>query len=118
MMGIIGGGKKVNCKHVGVMVSPQVYSYLALHALANKTSSSEHIRQMVELWMVKQRAAESDLKLVQKVIQRYLASFTIDKVSFDVFLKSVKTELKRKGVAEEYINLILSGIEDNAKNNK
>jgi len=124
-MSLFGKNNNDNSKHAGVMISPRAHSYLALYCLANKTSISEFIRKMVELWIIKQRAAESDTKLVEKVVQRTISIMKRDSFipirqrPFNETIKLIKIDLKRKGVTEENINLIIKGIEEeNGKNDK
>jgi hypothetical protein len=124
-MSLFGRNPNDNSKHTGVMISPHAHSFLALYCLANKTSISEFIRKMVESWIIKERASESDIKLVEKVIQRTLCIIKRDNAipnrqrPFDETIKLIKIDLRRKGISEENINLIIKGIEEaNGKNNK
>jgi hypothetical protein len=121
-MSLFGKNVNDNSKHVGVMISPHAHRYLTLYCLANSTSASEFIRKMVESWLIKQRAVESDTKLVEKIVQRTISILkrdcSIPKKPFNETIRLIKCDLKRKGISEENIDLIIKGIEKhNAKNN-
>ena len=106
--------KKEQCKFIGAFLPQWIHSYLAMYTLAKEQTKSEVIRNLIEDWV---KSSEiSDNELLQEIISKVKTQWKLQKhsdssLNFDYFKRNIHQELTRKGMQEDYIELILKEIE-------
>jgi hypothetical protein len=108
---------KEDCKYVGARVTPRIRSYLTLYSLAKGTNKSKIIKELIDSWMLKQRANELDTVLIREVTSRINSQWLTSKVlntqiSFSKFKEIVKEELLEKGLLKSMVDSIMEGIKE------
>jgi hypothetical protein len=107
--------KERNHKLLGASIHTDIHEYLSLYALAKETSKSMILKNLVETWMEKQKAKESDSTLVKEVARRALNKWNVNKtrgimMSLTELKQIVSVDLEREGLAAKHIERILNEI--------
>lgn len=98
---------------MGAYVSKRVHSYFTLYTLAKRTSKSKVFNELFLDWISQQKEIDTETDLLKQIIvniQKIRNKSKNRDTSLDVFKKVVEAELTAKGVALNYIAIILSEI--------
>ena len=106
-----GGGE--DTKLVGAVVPTNISDYFNLFCVADARSKSSIIRPLIEDWY-----NDAIIKFPKKKLIKVIASIGYEsyqakkkKRPFDVVLRQQEKELKKKGISDTHIKLILNKIE-------
>lgn len=104
-------------KYVGAKLPPRICSYLTLYSLAKGTNKSKIIKELIDSWMLKQRAKELDTVLIREVTSRINSQWLTSKVlntqiSFSKFKEIAQEELLAKGLLTNDVDSIMKGIKE------
>jgi len=104
-----------NTKLIGAVVSPHIHQYITLFALAKGTTKSKLFKDLLNEWMLAQRATATDDALLKELIQRINEQWEKEKESnpsmkFDKFTDLISNEMRDKGLKMSYITLVLAEI--------
>ena len=108
---------KIAKEHVGVTVSPHTRSYLAIYSLAKGAYMTTIIRNLIEVWISKQRLKETDSQLIRQVIVRINSLWKTSKIlnpqlSFCEFINITREDLLAKGILKNEVELILKEVKE------
>jgi hypothetical protein len=98
---------------VGAYVSRRIHSYFTLFTLAKGVSKSKIFTELFYDWISKQKEIDSEAELLRQIIMRVQKTRKrVRNRDMDIgtFKKVIGAELLSKGVAENYVALILSEI--------
>lgn len=107
--------KGINGKMVGVLFPMDLHSYFSLFALAKGLTKSTIVKQQMDRWYdLSAHATEGKPEnLIAELIAKIKDEWDLVKneTSLIHFKRELKNELRRKGVCEEHIKIILKNIE-------
>ena len=109
--------RKEDFKLIGVSVRRWVHEYLTLYTLAKGSTKSILLRQMVEQLLIEQREINTDAILIKEISDklnyiRYEDRVRGVKLSFEKYKEEVLVELRKRGLKESYIEIIMSQLKD------
>jgi len=108
---------KKEYKFVGVKVPPRIHSYLTLYSLAKGTRKSKIIKDLIETWIIKQRACELDSVLIRGVALRINSQWMAARIlnpqlSFSDFKDMIKDDLLVRGLSRMDTDLIIKELKE------
>lgn len=103
-------------KIVGVIFPKKVYTYFSLFVLAKGITKSIPIKEQMQKWYDRSILNEPENELIDELVGRIKREWAyIKKRNPDMLIASFKTslkiELRKKGLQDNYIETILSKIE-------
>ena len=99
-------------RFMGAYLSPQIDSYLSLYSIAKGLTKSMILRGLMQQWYSKERKANSEYQLIQKIIGTAQHEFEIRKkqpggCSLDSFKQELAIELTNKRIDNDHIATII-----------
>jgi hypothetical protein len=107
---------------IGINVPILINKYLALYALSKEVSKSIVIRNILENWMIGQRSKDSIRSLIDKIVDKCVLLWHIEKTvhpntTLSSYLEQLRIELIQKGIEGVHINQIINGVRDGETTN-
>lgn len=104
-------------KHVGVILSQQISSYLSLYALSKGVTKSMIVRDQMKEWYRSKRTINSTKDLITTIVVgidhewklRNKSPYPI--LDIESFKKDLEIELLQKGISKEDIESILTRLD-------
>jgi len=98
---------------IGAYVSNRVHDYMTLFSLAKGISKSRIFNELFLDWISRQKKIDKDVDLINQIIARVQKTRNKPgnrKMELVVFKDTIEKELTKKGVADDYIAIIISEI--------